>query len=251
MNEINKEQFGQFIASVRKQKNMTQKELAGRLFVSDKAVSKWERGLSLPDVTMLMPLAHALDVSVAELLQGKRMEDELPKEEVDKIVKASLQMTQESILVNQKKKKWVYLFLLFICCAEVLFLFVTHLAEIETQAAGRLFLILFLAALFGLYFFVLIKQKLPDYYDRYQVDYVARGFFRMHIPYLYFNNTNWPYIVYAGQLWSGITLIVYPLCYGLLSWLVPQYLYLCFVILIFLNVTALFIGIYAVGKHYA
>ena len=90
MNEINKEQFGQFIASVRKQKNMTQKELAGRLFVSDKAVSKWERGLSLPDVTMLMPLAHALDVSVAELLQGKRMEDELPKEEVDKIVKASL-----------------------------------------------------------------------------------------------------------------------------------------------------------------
>lgn len=47
MNEINKEQFGQFIASVRKQKNMTQKELAGRLFVSDKAVSKWERGGSL------------------------------------------------------------------------------------------------------------------------------------------------------------------------------------------------------------
>ncbi len=44
--ELNKEKFGEFIAELRKEKGMTQRELAERLFVSDKAVSKWERGVS-------------------------------------------------------------------------------------------------------------------------------------------------------------------------------------------------------------
>ena len=68
--EIDKERFGAFLAQLRKEKGMTQKELAERLFVSDKAVSKWERALSLPDVALLIPLADCLGVSVAELLRG-------------------------------------------------------------------------------------------------------------------------------------------------------------------------------------
>ena len=47
---------------------MTQKELAACLYVSDKAVSKWERGLSVPDISLLVPLAEQLNVTVAELL---------------------------------------------------------------------------------------------------------------------------------------------------------------------------------------
>ena len=70
--EIDKERFGAFLARLRKEKGMTQKELAERLFVSDKAVSKWERALSLPDVALLIPLADCLGVSVAELLRGER-----------------------------------------------------------------------------------------------------------------------------------------------------------------------------------
>ena len=46
MNDIDKERFGGFLAQLRREKNLTQKELAERLFVSDKAVSKWERGVS-------------------------------------------------------------------------------------------------------------------------------------------------------------------------------------------------------------
>ena len=57
MYEMDKAAFGAFLAGLRKQKGMTQKELAQQLYVSDKAVSKWERGLSLPDVTLLLPLA--------------------------------------------------------------------------------------------------------------------------------------------------------------------------------------------------
>lgn len=47
------EAMGKFIASLRKEKNMTQKDLADKLYVSDRAVSKWERGLNFPDITLL------------------------------------------------------------------------------------------------------------------------------------------------------------------------------------------------------
>lgn len=68
-------QVGAFIAERRKAKGWSQKDLAGVLQVTDKAVSRWERGAGYPDVTLLKPLALALDVSVAELLEGERLED--------------------------------------------------------------------------------------------------------------------------------------------------------------------------------
>ena len=67
---IDREKFGAFLAQLRKERGLTQKELAERLFVSDKAVSKWERCQSLPDVALLLPLAEILGVSVTELLRG-------------------------------------------------------------------------------------------------------------------------------------------------------------------------------------
>lgn len=60
---------GRFITHLRKTKQMTQKELASLLAVTDKAVSKWERGLSFPDVTLLPALARALGVTMEELLE--------------------------------------------------------------------------------------------------------------------------------------------------------------------------------------
>ena len=73
--EIDKERFGAFVSGRRKALGLTQKELAARLFVSDKAVSKWERGQSMPDIALLAPLAECLGVSVTELLEGRRLED--------------------------------------------------------------------------------------------------------------------------------------------------------------------------------
>lgn len=68
--ELDKAQFGAFLTERRKAKGYTQKDLAQRLFVSDKAVSKWERGQSLPDISLLIPLAECLGVTVTELLEG-------------------------------------------------------------------------------------------------------------------------------------------------------------------------------------
>lgn len=91
--EIDRAAFGAFVATQRKEKGYTQKELADRLFVSDKAVSKWERGLSFPDISLLVPLSQALDVTVMELLQGRKFEAErkddlrLDLSEVEQLVK--------------------------------------------------------------------------------------------------------------------------------------------------------------------
>ncbi|MBR5566314.1 MAG: helix-turn-helix transcriptional regulator [Roseburia sp.] len=61
---------GRFIAEKRKEKNMSQKELAEHLHITDKAVSKWERGLAFPDITILIPLSEVLNVSLYDLLTG-------------------------------------------------------------------------------------------------------------------------------------------------------------------------------------
>lgn len=61
---------GRFIAEKRKEKNMSQNELAEHLHITDKAISKWERGLSFPDITILIPLSEVLNVSIYDLLTG-------------------------------------------------------------------------------------------------------------------------------------------------------------------------------------
>ena len=55
------QKLGLFIASIRKERGMTQSELAAKLFVSDKTISKWERGAGFPDIKNIEPLAKALD----------------------------------------------------------------------------------------------------------------------------------------------------------------------------------------------
>ncbi|WP_124100546.1 helix-turn-helix domain-containing protein [Ruminococcus sp. Marseille-P6503] len=66
---------GKTIKDLRERKSLTQKQLAQRLMVSDKTVSKWETGRGLPDITMIEPLARELQVSVAELLAGEWSEN--------------------------------------------------------------------------------------------------------------------------------------------------------------------------------
>ena len=73
---MNNEKMGTFIAELRKSKAMTQKEMASQLGVSDKAVSKWERGLSCPDIALLSPLSSLLGITATELLNGERTQQE-------------------------------------------------------------------------------------------------------------------------------------------------------------------------------
>ena len=71
------EKFGAFVALCRKEKNMTQLELAQKLKVTDKAVSRWERGKGFPDISLLVPLSEALDITVLELMNSEKREERM------------------------------------------------------------------------------------------------------------------------------------------------------------------------------
>ena len=71
---MDNEKFGNFIKELRKEKNLTQKQLADKINITDKAISKSERGLSFPDITMLNILSKELNVSVEELLKTKKQD---------------------------------------------------------------------------------------------------------------------------------------------------------------------------------
>ena len=99
---MNKERLGTFIGECRREEGLTQRELAERLHVTDKAVSKWERGLSYPDVTLLEPLASALGLGVEELMACRRQAAESGEEDP---MKNLLTISGES-LQRERRRSW-------------------------------------------------------------------------------------------------------------------------------------------------
>lgn len=103
--------FGQFIARTRKEKNMTQADLAEIIGVTDKAVSRWERGVGFPDINTLEPLSSALDVSVLELMRSEKSDMEnrnknLSGHEVTEIMTNAVEMARENQL-QDKVSLWL------------------------------------------------------------------------------------------------------------------------------------------------
>lgn len=100
--------IGNFIAFLRKEKNLTQRELAAHLGITDRAVSKWENGRGLPDLSLLVPLCEVLGITVNELLCGERIEKEdLPEKAQDTLLDALTDSHKKA-----KTTKWRLLALL-------------------------------------------------------------------------------------------------------------------------------------------
>jgi len=88
---MKKQTLGMMISSLRKERGMTQLELAEKMGVTDKAVSKWERDLSFPDINSIPKLAEIFEVSVDELMQVKsETKDNIGKNKVEEIVDTAL-----------------------------------------------------------------------------------------------------------------------------------------------------------------
>lgn len=106
---MDKERTGQLITELRKEKGLTQKQLADALNVTDKAVSKWERGLSFPDISMLEPISEVLGISIMEILAGERQEesDTISREEAQKIVSASVELSDEEIRHKKERSRLI------------------------------------------------------------------------------------------------------------------------------------------------
>lgn len=101
---MNAAKTGTLIAQMRKEKGLTQRELAERVYVSVQAVSKWELGKNFPDLSLMEPLSDILDLTVSELLAGER--GEAPK---DELVRDTLRLGEEQF--RPKIKRWRGLFI--------------------------------------------------------------------------------------------------------------------------------------------
>lgn len=96
--------LGRFIAENRKAKGMTQRDLAIKIEVTDKAVSRWERGMGFPDISTLEPLAEALDVSLLELIKCERIAEEpLGVNETENVVLSTLDIAVAQNLEERRK----------------------------------------------------------------------------------------------------------------------------------------------------
>lgn len=250
MFEIDRRKFGAFLSALRKEKGFTQKELAERLYISDKAVSKWETGVSFPDTALLIPIADLFGVTVTELLMCERTEKQkkIDADQVETLVKTAITYSENHAeRAYRMKSKWP---LLFICSVAVgilgaVFCYLHHLRS-ET-----LLTCLILGTVFGTYFCFLAKTTLPQYYDENKCGLYYDGPFRMNLPGIALNNSNWPYILRAGRIWSCLTVALYPTINAVMAVLIPDQW--CFIelyaALIFL-LGGLFIPIYVVGKRY-
>lgn len=120
-NDMDNIKFGKFIKDSRKEKGLTQKQLADMLYVSDKAVSRWENGIGFPDIKLLEPLAECLDVTILELMQSERsVEVQIDREEAEQIVSDTISKSEQ--LEEHRVQMWKVKVLLGACACGILYL---------------------------------------------------------------------------------------------------------------------------------
>ena len=129
---MNQEKIGRFIAEKRKAKKLTQMQLAEKLNITDRAVSKWETGKSMPDTLIMLDLCNILDITVNELLSG----EEIVMEDYEKNAEKNLLELQKQKEDNDKKLLIAETFIGVFSCI-VLFSFVIAAALIDLPAWAR------------------------------------------------------------------------------------------------------------------
>ena len=108
--------IGKFIADCRKRKNLTQMQLAEKLGITDKAISKWERGIAMPDSSIMLELCDILGISVNELLSGEKISMENNNQKNEQLL---LDMTKE--LERKNKTIWSSMWVIMIVSITALF----------------------------------------------------------------------------------------------------------------------------------
>ncbi|MGN1420118.1 MAG: helix-turn-helix domain-containing protein [Eubacterium sp.] len=137
---------GKFISEMRKKKSYTQRQLADILGISDRTVSKWETGKGMPDVSLMLPLCDALDISINELLSGEIISDNDYRERAEKNIMSLVKEKEES------KKKII---LSAVVCAltiisGITLILASGLIEMQTQLRVILMIIAFVVIAGGI-----------------------------------------------------------------------------------------------------
>lgn len=135
---MDQKKIGEFIAALRKEKKLTQEQLAEKLNITKNAVSKWERGISLMDLSLLKPLSEILGVSVTELLNGEKIDKDNINNKSDEIITNTINYQSK----ENRKKENKYIFI--ICILSLFAIMALNTDKIfKTQSLEYLPLIIF------------------------------------------------------------------------------------------------------------
>ena len=131
---MNQEKIGKFIAKCRKNKNMTQQELAEKLGVSDRTVGNWENGRNMPDLSLFKPLCDELDISINDLMSGEKIKKEQYQEKLEENI---VNLTVDNKKRFNKRLKLFSFLLVFLLIIFIIAVYIYNFYEIDVRYDGR------------------------------------------------------------------------------------------------------------------
>ena len=161
---MDQEKIGKFILELRKEKNMTQQELADKLGVTDRAISHWENGRRLPDYSLLPILCDILSISINELFRGEKISKEDYKKKADENLMNALENSsftlQEKIIYYKKKWKKEHIStMVFATISWVVLLVALKFQEVDVSLMGTI------GGLLAILFYVILYNRMMIYVE--------------------------------------------------------------------------------------
>ena len=141
------EKFGAFVQERRKELGLTQAGLAEKIYVTPKAVSRWERGIGFPDIKLLQPLADALEISIVELMHSEKIEKDLTREEASALVTETVDQMEKQRKMTWKRRLLLYTGYVLIFAA---YMVVHQVAQMRTLEPKWLGIPLIFISIYGL-----------------------------------------------------------------------------------------------------
>ena len=152
---------------------------------------------------------------------------------------------------RRHRKQWTGIYVLTLCAAAAELLVFRGLGFTWEEMADSVLPYVGMLLLFGGWFCIFAKENLPSFYDKNKISFVSDGVFRMNMPGLHFNNSNWPYILNVGRVWTCGGAVLFPIieyilwrCLGNEMWVVTRLIVPLFAVL------SMFIPMYIFGKKY-
>lgn len=158
---MNLDKIGKFIASKRKENSLTQEQLADKLNITDKAVSKWERGLSLPDASIMLDLCSILGINVNELLSGEMIKEENYSEKSEKLL-------VDLKKIDEEKNKKLLLTMLVLMISSVIFyigIILVSVTSVKDNTLLGTIIVISTVLLTLVSFFALRLEQKAGYYE--------------------------------------------------------------------------------------
>ena len=161
---MNQEKIGKFIAKLRKENDMTQEQLAEKLNVTSKSVSRWENGKTLPDYSLISAICDTLKISVNEFFVGEKIKEEEFKEKADDNLLIALENSsftlKEKIAFYKRKWKKEHISKFILCFISLIILIIAlKFQNIEGYIIGTI------AGMLGTLFYIILYNQMMIYVE--------------------------------------------------------------------------------------